>query len=316
MQSSADARPSIIDDRRCRRHKARCFIGFPREDEMPRRFAMLCTTGTLALLLAACGGGGSGIGSTPVPPIAPTPTPTPSPASAPFGVKADTQFPTVGHAVDIRWNSSAQAYEVRFPDEDWERLTLYMSSVGEEHYPASSQYGIGIKTPHQYTKLASIFDNAFGMPIGRFAFGLPTAAGDVPTTGSATYDAQVWGDANSPASTGGSGHYEVSGTAKVDFNFGAGTLSGHMDAKLAGTTGTFALPRYDFVQTVFSVGSTSFSGSFSVPGSTAGSAFSGQFNGPQAAELMANWKAPFADPAVPSGALWGTMSGVWIGKKQ
>jgi hypothetical protein len=277
---------------------------------------MLCTTGTLSLLLTACGGGGgSGIGSTPAFPIAPPPTPTPPSASAPFDVKADTQFPTVGTQVDIRWNSSAQAYEIRFPDKDWERLSFYMSSAGEEHYPQSSQYGIRIKTPHQYTKLASIFDNAFGMPMGRFAFGLPTAAGDVPTTGSATYGAEVWGDANSP-SLGGGGSYEVTGTAKLGFDFAAGTLTGHMDAILTGTTGTFALPRYEFVQTVFSVGSTSFSGSFIVPGSTAGSAFSGQFNGPQAAELMANWNAPFADPAVPSGSMWGTMSGIWIGKKQ
>jgi hypothetical protein len=233
---------------------------------------------------------------------------------------ADTQFPTVGDKVDIRWNSSAKAYEVRFPNKDWERLTLgYTSSAVDEHYPGSSSYGVRLQKdlPYQYTKLATVFENGWGMPLEQFAFGLPTAAGDVPKTGSASYDAKVWGTGTGAGAGAGTGaYYDVTGAAKLSFNFGAGTLAGYMDTTIIGPTGSFTNPRYDFAQTVYSVGSTTFSGSFLVPGSTAGSSFSGQFNGPGAAELMASWGAPFVDPTAPNGPAWGTMNGVWIGKKQ
>jgi hypothetical protein len=190
-----------------------------------------------------------------------------------------------------------------------------MSAAGEEHYPASSTYGIRVQNSYQYTKLATVFENGWGTQTGQFAFGLPTAVGDVPKTGSASYDAKVWGQGSTPALQGGQ-YYEVTGTARLNFDFAAGALNGYMQTSLTGPTGSFDAPRYDFAQTVYSAGSTTFSGNFLVPGSSADSHFSGQFNGPQAAELMADWRAPFADPTAPSGALWGTMSGVWIGKRQ
>ena len=34
--------------------------------------------------------------------------------------------------------------------------------------------------------------------------------------------------------------------------------------------------------------------------------------GPQAAEVMASWQAPYKDPIAGG---WGTMNGVWIAKK-
>jgi hypothetical protein len=212
-----------------------------------------------------------------------------------------------------------KAYEVRFENKDWERLTLgYSNSTADEHYPQSGLYGMRVQKdlPYHYTKLVNVFENAWGMPLGQFAFGLPTSAADMPKTGSASYDAKVWGTGTGAGASPNTGtYYDVSGTAKLSFNFGAGSLSGYMDTSLVGPTGTFTNPRYEFTQTVYSVGSTSFSGSFLVPGTTSSSSFSGQFNGPQAAELMASWRAPFADPTGPNGTLWGTMTGVWIGKK-
>jgi hypothetical protein len=150
---------------------------------------------------------------------------------------------------------------------------------------------------------------------GTFVYGVPTAAGDVPISGSATYDARVEGVAffGTGATLGVA--ESVSGTARLTFDFGAGTLAGYMDPSITDgvwnglTVGTTALGRYNFAQTVFGVGATTFSGRFDVPGGP--SSFEGRFNGPQAAELMARWNAPFADPRGT-----GTMSGVWYGAKQ
>lgn len=224
------------------------------------------------------------------------------------------QFPTVGDDVEIRWDNTARSYELRVSQGTWERLTYLPSSTGGEHYSPDSSYFINFDNlPYHYTTRASVRENGFGFEIGQFAFGVPTAAGDVPTTGAATFGADVWGTGTNPELSGGT-YYEVTGEAHLDFDFGAGDLSGYMDTSLVGPTGAFAAPRYDFTQTIFAVGSTDFSGSFIVPGSTADSYFTGQFTGPQAAELMAQWQAPFVDTT--SGApVWGTMTGFWIGKR-
>ncbi len=168
--------------------------------------------------------------------------------------------------------------------------------------------------PYKYTKLASVYDNGWGMPIGQFAFGTPTMSGSVPTTGSATYDAKVWGTGTAPYVSAGQ-EYDVSGTALLNFNFGSGALSGSMQVDLTGPAGRFSAPTYNFAQTVYSSGSTSFSGSFMVPGSSTSSQFSGQFTGPGADELMAQWSAPFVDPTRSGTPVEGTMTGVWIGQR-
>lgn len=276
--------------------------------------------GAAALSLAACGGGGSGrshLITTPSPPPTPPPPPPPPTSGAPFGVNSDTQFPTVGDDIQVRWDSSAQAYEVRLPEKEWQRLRLgYSSARAEEHYPQDSGYGVRLPKdlPYKYTNLATVFENAWGMPIGQFAFGVPTASDDVPTTGSGSYDAQIWGTGMTPKLSPGQ-EYEVRGAARLNFDFGKGSLSGYMQPTLTGPNGTFTAPQYTFAQTVFSVGSTTFSGAFIVPGSSAESLFRGLFTGPQAAELMAKWQAPFLDSTAKDPSVWGTMSGVWIGKK-
>jgi hypothetical protein len=142
---------------------------------------------------------------------------------------------------------------------------------------------------------------------GVFAYGIPTAMGDVPTTGSATYLAAIY------ASRGMDSYPEVGGTVNLTFNFGNGTLSGFMHPEINDDwDGIFVdFGRYDFTNTVYSRGSTSFSGQFIVPGlPNASSSFNGNFTGPNAAELMARFQAPF----LVNGSQ-GTIAGVWIGKK-
>ncbi len=105
----------------------------------------------------------------------------------------------------------------------------------------------------------------------------------------------------------------VSGSARLNFDFGGGTLAGHMDASISDGWDPVPLGRYSFAHTNYARGATSFSGSFEAPGVSGLSSFEGRFNGPQAAELMARWNAPFVDP-LKRGT--GNMTGVWFGKKK
>jgi hypothetical protein len=105
---------------------------------------------------------------------------------------------------------------------------------------------------------------------------------------------------------------EVWGTVFLSFDFGAATLAGEMRPEFAPVWDGVSLGTYTFRDTVYSSGSTSFSGAFNVPGSDGPSSFSGSFTGPSAAELMATWQAPFVNPL---NNTQGTMAGVWIAKK-
>ena len=105
---------------------------------------------------------------------------------------------------------------------------------------------------------------------------------------------------------------EVFGTVSLAFDFGAGTLSGEMRPEIAPDWDAVSLGTYSFRDTVYSTGGKSFSGAFTVPGSTAHSFFLGNFTGPKGVELAANWLAPFRNPA---NGMWGTMSGVWVAKQ-
>ena len=74
----------------------------------------------------------------------------------------------------------------------------------------------------------------------------------------------------------------------------------------------FFLGTYTFADTIYSVGSTNYSGRFSWNGATVGD-FSGHFTGPGAAELIGAFNAPFVDPYFPETI--DTMRGAWVGKK-
>jgi hypothetical protein len=143
------------------------------------------------------------------------------------------------------------------------------------------------------------------------AFAMPTAAGAVPTTGSASYKAEIAGSAKAQHGSEVLG-FEVYGDAVLKFDFAAGKLSGSMAPQLNGPWDVPGpLPTYNFINTVYSTGSTSFSGMFDIGGPTA-SSFQGRFTGPLAQELMAGWTAPFQS----FDNHWGVMEGVMIGKRE
>ena len=105
----------------------------------------------------------------------------------------------------------------------------------------------------------------------------------------------------------------IEGTAGLQFNFGAGSLSGSMTVDYYSNGGMgegYSLGQYGFVNTVYSTGSTTFSGQLSDPFGTGLGSFNGMFTGPGAQELMSSWSAPYTLDGQTS-----TMFGVWVGKK-
>ncbi|HET7605430.1 MAG TPA: transferrin-binding protein-like solute binding protein, partial [Sphingomicrobium sp.] len=129
--------------------------------------------------------------------------------------------------------------------------------------------------------------------------------GDVPVTGSANYAGAIRGVMDNGL--------DVWGSISFAFDFGAGTLSGEMKPYWAPEWDSYPLGTYTFTNTVYSSGSTTFSGAFIAPPGAGGpSSFEGRFNGPRAAELMGSWNAPYNDSVL--GAK-GTMSGVFGGKR-
>jgi hypothetical protein len=169
--------------------------------------------------------------------------------------------------------------------------------------------GTGTTIALTYSTVATMRDDTT-MGLVDVAFGFPTPAANVPVSGNATYLAGATGRTDA-------GGYHVFGTVQLNFDFGAGTLSGYFDPKIFGgfplDIPSHSLGRYSFTNTVYSRGSTTFSGSFVLPSGVSGySAFDGQFTGPAAQELIARFQAPFAPPLGPSGRMYG----VWIGGKQ
>lgn len=165
-----------------------------------------------------------------------------------------------------------------------------------------------------YTALG-VADGYYTSALSFFAFGSATPASGIPLSGSATYDAAVAGatldfdPSHFPSRT-------IGGTATLQFDFGAGTLTGHFDPILNvswPSSSTTNLGSYTFVNTVYGAGSTGFSGNLSISGASGLGAFGGQFTGPAAQELMARWTAPYL---IPGTQQWSQMFGVWVGKKK
>ena len=276
----------------------------------------------------------------PAPTPTPTSTPTPPPpvlAPANIGLISNQSFktlslshsmesgpmsdvestpPTRSETLAFRYNSAENIYEITLPgfapgrlqteglngtsgrtaSSTFNRVTL---GAGPTLQAASVTLQVpgSSFSPFTYTSLANWEGAGFS---GVFAYGIATAPGEVPLSGSAGYSANVVGATEYDVYVGG--------FAKLQFDFAAGTLSGFMQPMISDGWDLSIDPgRYDFTQTIFAAGRTDFSGSFVVPGlPNAQSYFEGSFTGPQAAELMARWQAPSAH---------GSMFGVWVGKK-
>jgi len=286
---------------------------------------------------------------TPTPPPPPTPTtPPPIPAGL-IGLQGDKPFATVGvwtdgwgtlstgkDAVRIAYSAADNRYVVTLPGyqegylitkggngsfdaNGWIDLISTTNDVTQGSGPATQPVMVILDWPASSDFKYTSFGQWLGpLPMGEnqgvFAYGSLTAAGDMPLTGSASYAGEIRGltDGMPPGGNGGVYPLSVWGSVLLSFNFGAGTLSGQMKPELAPEWDAVSLGTYTFRDTVYSAGSTSFTGAFVAPGTTGSSSFSGNFTGPQGAELMAIWNAPYIYPGTTHE---GRMSGVWIAKK-
>jgi hypothetical protein len=148
---------------------------------------------------------------------------------------------------------------------------------------------MSILSTGQYSSLFSWGD---GDTYGFDAIGMATPASGVPIMGSASYTGQILGDtreihSNVPMVIGGS--------IELSFDFGLGSLSGSISPVLSATSGSDALARINFADTIYSDGSTTFSGKFDTD--LAGlNSFTGLFTGPHAEELIGNFVFPYRSP--------------------
>jgi hypothetical protein len=235
--------------------------------------------------------------------------------------------------VQFSYNASTNSYQITLPGFQAGTLadTGYGGSEGQLATSSGSHVTAGSSStlqpafvslfvpgssfsPYTYTSFGS-WNGQAGMTAagdilrqeGIFAYGIPTQVGDVPITGSANYSAEVHG------SIGPDWTLSLTGTANLSFDFAGGNLSGSMHAGIFDDFDGILMDfgKYDFTQTVYSTGSTTFSGKFVVPGlPNADSSFQGNFTGPNAAELMARFQAPYL-----FNGQQGSMFGVWLGKK-
>lgn len=276
---------------------------------------------------------------TPTPSPTPTPTPIPSVPPGPIGLSGAASFSTYSAysgsdgklvsgagGVEISYSAASNVYSISLPgfspgnlvtaggngsfnENGWITLNSTSNHVTDGNSSTLQPVNVILDWPQsselKYTSLGNwtLQNNQLA---GTFVYGIPTAAGDVPLTGSASYLGEIRGLTD--------GDLDVFGSISFNFDFAAGTLSGAMNPEYAPDWDPVSLGTYSFTNTVFSKGSTTFSGSFVLPnGAEGASSFEGSFNGPSAAELMGSWSAPFKDSH--NGFAGGTMSGVFTGKK-
>jgi hypothetical protein len=212
--------------------------------------------------------------------------------------------------VHIRYNAGGY-YEIELPGSAWDPLTHYKglgNPTTENNYfqPASVPQNHGFliisksrDQGYQYSELAAWgSDLTAAPPFGHVAFGTPTPAGAIPVTGSASYAGVISGTADIMAPDnlyGGFYPATVEGNIALNFNFAAGALDGSMNVIINEGMGYRDLGSFAFADTVFSAGSSTYSGRFA--SSVAGSNyFLGRFTGPNAQETIGAWALPFVYP--------------------
>lgn len=266
------------------------------------RSVLLATT----FALAGCGGGGGYVASTPPPPVMPAPTPTPAAAFVLVPAAATSQqfalagashltlgdsTPQLGAAeqLQIRYVASSNSYEIELPNSQ-----TWIGLSGKSELEATGG-GVTVvrQTGRQYSSLIEWW-SSLRSPVGIEAIGIATAAGAVPVTGTATYDALALGRTSERSSTKLVDPL-VLGSMTLNFDFARGTLSGSLNSMLDPEWHEYPLGTLNFRDTVYSTGNTTFSGRFDTNLSGVNS-FSGLFTGPNAQELIGNFAFPYISP--------------------
>ena len=263
-----------------------------------------------AFALAGCGGGGGvDVAPTPPPPPAPPPPPPPPPPAILSAATTRPQIAAIGvsrsdpdpaprfgasEQLQVRYVQASNSYEVQLPhSQSWAAV----SHEGPAGSPWLSEIFKGDTAAlllgsehHQYSELFMWTDN-HGLH-GYEAIGMATPAEGVPITGSASYSGQILGSSPEDHTDFG---VTITGSINLSFDFGAGKLTGSISPILEQTLVAYPLESVSFRDTVYSKGSTAFSGKFdtNLPGLNS---FSGLFTGPNAQELIGNFALPYRSP--------------------
>lgn len=269
--------------------------------------------GAAALALCACGGGSSGRGSG----FAPLPLPPPPAQGGAIisGASTSQQFAAIGvsysfegdeplrfgadEQLQVRYVQSSNSYEVQLShSEAWESITEFPGNGGNPIHYMGDTASLWIRSG-DYTALggyqySSMFQwsSMEGTTVGEQAIGVATPATAIPVTGSASYVGQLLGHTSEVQS---GSDMQIGGSINLAFNFGLGTLSGSISPTLYQDFAPFSLGTFNFTNTVYSVGSPTFGGTFDtdIPGINS---FSGLFTGPNAQELIGNFALPYQSP--------------------
>jgi hypothetical protein len=258
-----------------------------------------------AFALAGCGGGGGWHVAYSPPPAAPPPPPPPPPPIIPAATtsqqfvamgatRPDTgdRSPLFGAAdqLQVRYVQSSNSYEVQLPGSD-EWAGIHAAAGSSNFFEGA----VSLSTRSSNTEYSSLFSWNDGATYSGFeAIGIPTAAGAVPVTGSATYTGQLSG---STSETHSASAVTIFGGIELSFDFGLGTLSGQISPSVFNYADydDYALAPISLRETIYSSGSTTFSGKFDTD--IAGMNFlRGRFTGPHAEELIGDFALPYRSP--------------------
>lgn len=288
----------------------------------------------LALAVSACGGeGGGGVAAYSPPPSTPTPTPAPTATAYDpgpiFASAASQQFAILnasksGDTLAIRYDAATKVYDVSIDGGAYQPLRPFDVTPNNSglfySFGAAADHGyVGLDVPggFSYSRIGA-FRQTNPKIDGLTAFGMATPAGSVPMTGAARFTGPIEGITDASA---GGGFAGAGGTVQLSFDFTAGTLSGALHPLISWSGpfdgGAQDLGTYTFTNTVFSPGSTVFSGQFTTTVAGA-NGFNGQFTGPAAEELIGKWTLPFvwsSDPNAGGDGLVHSASGVMIAKQ-
>ena len=272
-----------------------------------------------SLALAGCGGGGGyAVASLPPPPPPPPPPVTSALVLIPAATTSQ-QFAVAGAArptddpavrlgtadqLQIRYVESSNSYQIELPNSPaWIDLTgKYETEAAGGGVTVTRQVGL------QYSSLIDWFDS--GSVRGVEAIGIATAAGAVPVTGSATFNAIALGTTSESRSSQLVSSF-VQGAITLNFDFAQSSLSGSFNPILDPEWHDYDLGTFNFRDTVYSSGSTTFSGKFDTNAAGVNS-FNGVFTGPSAQELIGNFALPYKSPI---DGLTYQSGGAFVGKK-
>ncbi|WP_265571359.1 hypothetical protein [Sphingomicrobium nitratireducens] len=241
---------------------------------------------TLAILLGAalvsCGGEGNSAPGTSVNNPAPAPAPTPSQyvsTPVPFGLTADQTFDVLGlddwpanpvnSQINLRWNNASKTYEIqRGGSATWNVLRQLVGGTNEfdvvDPGGALAPYQVWLLARNpaslfgRYTGEARLFDGT--TDLAYIAFGIGTAAGDIPTSGTRTCRL---------------GDYDTI-EGELTINFTTGKVSGTIGPYIWGTT-------YPLTDATFKPSdAVSITAAY---GEDAGNLFEAAFYGPDASDI-------------------------------